>query len=151
MARIRFRAVPTAAIALVASVAKTVLQIVAPTNQRVAVKGWSVSFDGIVAGRVPVTVQVMRQTTAGTMSTTTQCVKEDPNGSETIQTLMRYNATVEPTYSEILDTQFIHPQTGVEYPFAFDEELILNGGSRLAIVCNAPDNVNVLPKFRGEE
>lgn len=150
MARVRARAVPTSAIALVAATAKTVLQLVAAANQRVACRGWSISFDGTVPGNGEVVVELVRQTTAGTASTTVTPVKEGTEG-ETLQTTMRYDFSAEPTTTDVLDKQFIHPQTGVEYPFAYDEEILIAGGGRLALRCTAPQNVNCYPKFKFEE
>ena len=150
MARLKFTAHTNGEVALVAATAKTVLQILAPTNQRIAVRGWGVSFDGVSGSAEPVVVEVLRQTTAGTMTSGTSA-SEDGLGSETIQTTVTKAATAEPTAGTIIRQENIHPQTGVEFRFAPDEELIVPGGGRLGIRCTAPAGVNVLARFICEE
>jgi hypothetical protein len=148
MARIRCVA-QTAEIAS-GTAAKTLLQIVAPANQRLAVKGYAVSFDGIAGDAEPVVVDVLRQTTAGTMSALTPA-KDDGLGTETIQSTAQHTATAEPTAGSILRSDNIHPQTGVEFRFAFDEELLVPGGGRLGLRVTAAANVNAFARFLYEE
>ncbi len=150
MARLKFTAHSDGEVALVAATAKTVLQLLAPTNQRIAIRGYAVSFDGIAGNAEPVIVEVLRQTTAGTMTAGVK-VKDDSFGSETIQTTVTKNATAEPTASDVIRQDNIHPQTGVEFRFAPDEELVVAGAGRLAIRCTAPAAVNVLARFICEE
>lgn len=136
-------------VALVAATAKTVLQIAAPTNQRVKVKEWGVFFDGTSASAEPVVVRVLKQTTAGTMSSCTE-TKRTP-GSETLQVVGQRNASAEPTASDIVDRIEVHPQAGYEKQFGPGDEIILAGGERLGIECTAPAGVNVSAKFAWEE
>ena len=70
MAGLKFIA-HTADIALTAGAAKTVLQIIAPTNHRVKLLGFGVDFDGISAVDVPVDVRVaIGSSGAGTLTNT---------------------------------------------------------------------------------
>ena len=149
MARLRTVVTTEGEIALSAAAAKTILQIVAPANQRIAVRGFSVSFDGVSSSAEPVQVDILKQTTAGTMTAATP-VKEVPGG-ETVQMTAQKNATAEPTAGDILRRYEVHPQTGFERPFAFDEEIVLAGGDRLGLRCTAPAAVNVLGHFACEE
>jgi hypothetical protein len=136
-------------IALSAATAKTVIQIIAPSNHRVIVKEWGVFFDGVEPLEQPVQVELAKQSTAGTMSSLTPA-KITP-GSETLQTTASHTATVEPTESAVLDTVEVHPQSGYEKIMPLGEEIIVAGGERLGIVCTAPAAVNVRAKIKFEE
>lgn len=149
MARMKVVATTEGEIALTAATAKTILQIVAPTNQRLALCSFSVAFDGISGSAEPVQVDILRQTTAGTMTAAT--VVREGVGSETIQTSAQKNATAEPTAGDVLRRYNIHPQTGYERVFTLDEELLISGGSRLGLRCTAPANVNVVGHMTVEE
>jgi hypothetical protein len=151
MARKFFVAANVTANALVSTVAKTGLQISAPANQRVAVQQVTVSFDGLVNTNAPVKVQIMRQTTAGTATSTATIVRKDNDASTAIQTTVQDGFTVEPTYSDILWTCFVHPQTGIIYPLPIPGEIVLAGGGRLGVVCIAAQAVDVLVSVEGEE
>lgn len=141
--------VQTSEIALTATTARTVLQLLAPTNHRVKVLGWGVFFDGINTAAEPVQVRVLRQTSAGTM-TTVVALSLAPI-SEVIQTLAYHSASVEPTASDTLDVIECHPQQGYEVKFPMGQEIILPGAGRLGIECIAPASVNVRAKFFFEE
>jgi hypothetical protein len=150
MAAIQVRTA-TGSVALTASTAKTALQIVAPSNQRLKLTNFSVSFDGTTNTATPVQVRVLRQTTAGTMSAATVVLVEKEL-SETIQSSAQYNATAEPTAGDVL-RQFTVPafmgQYEVFYPYG--QEILIQGGGRLGFECNAPANVNVRIDAQWEE
>lgn len=139
----------TTEIALSAATAQTVIQIVAPTNQRLKITEWGVFFDGISATAEPVQVRVLRQTTAGTMSSLTP-VKRSA-GSETLQATAQHTATAEPTASDVLDMVEVHPQSGYEKLFPLGREIEVPGGGRVGIEVTAPATVNVRAKFAYEE
>lgn len=139
----------TAEVALSAATAKTVIQVTAPSNQRLRVKKWGVAFDGISTTAEPVQVRLLRQTTAGTMSSLTP-VKYSA-GAETIQSTAQHTATVEPTASDVLQPLEVHPQAGYEMLVPFDQPLEMAGGTRLGIECTAPATVNVRAWFVWEE
>lgn len=141
----------TAEVALTAATAKTVLQIVAPTNQRLKVTRWGVYFDGTSTSAEPAQVELMVQTTAGTMSSLT-LLKVKPRGSsETIQSTAQHTATSEPTASDIQDVAEVHPQGGYEVIYPIGQEREVAGGGRLGIKITAPANVNVRAKIEYEE
>ena len=137
-------------IALVAATAKTVLQAVAPANHRVKIKEWGVFFDGTSVTGEPVVVQIIKQTTAGTMSALTP-TKRDSSLPETVLSTAQHTATVEPTTTDIIDEIEVHPQAGYEKIFPLGSELWIPGGERRAIRCTAPANVNVNAKMVCEE
>jgi len=152
MAAIEFIATPGTEVALTAATAKTVLQILAPTNQRVRITSFGIFFDGSVPNAEPVVVKLVRQTSAGSGMTAVTLVKTGPiAGSETIQTQATHTATSEPTTTDILDIFEIHPQAGVEKLFPLGREIIIAGGTRLGLVVTSPAAVNCIPKIFGEE
>ena len=65
--------------------------------------------------------------------------------TETFQTTVGVNATVEPTTynAQPLKTITVHPQLGYEYLAPLGQELIVKGGGMLGFVINAPAAVDV--------
>jgi hypothetical protein len=149
MARVRAVATTEGEVALTAATAKTVLQLVAPSNHCVAVKGFSISFDGTSSSAEPVQVDILRQSTAGTSSAGTP-VEETLTGV-TLQTTSRITVTVEPTAGNVLRRYDVHPQTGILEKFTLEDEILLGSAGRLGIRCTAPANVNCLAHFSFEE
>lgn len=139
----------TSEVALSAATAKTVVQIVAATNVRVRVLGWGVFFDGVSTTAEPVQVRLLRQTSAGTMSSLTPT--KLGTGSETVQTTAQHTATAEPTAGDVLDICECHPQSGYEKLYPIGYFPILPGGGRVGIEVTAPATVNVRAKIIFEE
>ena len=140
----------TAEVGLTAATAKTVVQIVAPSNHRVKILGWGVFFDGTSTTAEPVQVTLSRQSTAGTMSALTP-VPLDDSLAETLQVTAQHTATVEPTTGATIDMVEVHPQMGYEKMYPLGQEPICGGGDRVGIVCTAPAGVNVRAKLIFEE
>jgi len=140
----------TAEIALTAATAKTVLQVIAPTNHRVKILSYGVSFDGTSSSAEPVQVRLIRQTTAGTMTSLTP-TKRDNSLSETLLVTAQHTATAEPTAGDLLDAMEVHPQGGYEFICPQGQEFIIGGGGRVGIECTAPANVNVRAKLVWDE
>lgn len=133
--------------ALAAGVAETVLQITAPANQRLRLKGFSITVGGTSA--VDLTVRLLKQTTAGTSGTAVTPIKVDPAAPETIQSTAATNFSVEPTAGDVL--QYKRLQGSYEKIFPLGQEIILAGGSRLGIECNCVTVVSVAAEFLYEE
>jgi hypothetical protein len=138
----------TSEIALTAATAKTVIQIVSAANHPVKLLRWGVFFDGTSATAEPVQVRLLRQTTAGTMSSLTPV--ELTNHGVTVQTSAQHTATAEPTAGNVLDIAEVHPQTGYEVNL-LGQEIILGSSARVGIECTAPAGVNVRAKIVFEE
>ena len=68
---------------------ETVLQLKAATNQRVKIKGYSLTMGGIVVKDL--IMKVLIQTDAGTAATTPYIEKITPGATETIQTGAKAN------------------------------------------------------------
>lgn len=130
-------------VALVAATTKTIAQLVAAANQRILVDMISVAFDGVTPTNEPVTIQIYRQTTAGTGGSAYTPKKLDNTDTETLQTTSQYNITgPEPTYGDLLYSVLVHPQAGLILQLPENRRLIVPGGTRLGVVLTAPQNVN---------
>lgn len=143
----------TGAVALTPATAKTLIQIVAPANQRIKILSFSVSTDGITAAAIPMTVRILRQTSAGTFSNTTNAPNPDEaEMTETFQTNYQTVATVEPSAGAVL-RDFLVPtfNGGYQEQCAFDRELIVKGGTRLGWECTAAAIVNAFIEVQIEE
>jgi hypothetical protein len=150
MAGIQLQAAATADIALSAATAKTVLQVVAAANHRIKVLGYGVAFDGVSTTAEPVTVELKRQTTAGTMSALTLTKRNSEDG-ETIQSSAQHTATAEPTTTDLIEATLVHPQQGVQVFYPLGQEIVVPGGGRLGMVITAPAGVNCRPFMVIEE
>lgn len=129
----------------------TLLQIVAPTNQRLKIREWSVSFDGTSNTAAPIKVEVVRQTTAGTMSALT-LVKNDASQSETIQSSAQHTASAEPTTTDVMKSELVHPQQGFCWQAPFGGEIKVKGGERIGIRLVTPGaGANAEARFTFEE
>lgn len=150
MAGLRVTAENTAAVALSAATEKTLIQLNAPAQQRLKVLRVGVFFDGASTTAVPVLVKLILTTTAGT-NTALTLAKTVSSDSETIQTTAGENASAEGTNSTLLDQWLVHPQMGVDLTYAFGQEKIVVGGSRIAVKVTAPAVVNARCKLDFEE
>ena len=125
---------------------KTLLQVVAAANHGLGVKKAAVSFKGVSNTDAPVLVEIVRQSTAGTMTSLTP-VKSPDDTDETLQVTAQHTATAEPTEGDVLFRELIHPQTGLILPL--DEKV--GGGDRIAIVVTATVDVNAVARLEGDE
>ncbi len=130
-------------VALEAGVAKTVVQVIAGSNQRTLLKGIEVSFKGVSATDMPVLLQWVEQTTAGTMTSLT-LDKHDPGYAETPRTTAQHTATAEPTTTALKRwSKRIHPQNSQLILFPPGFELIIPGGEKRGLLCTANENQNI--------
>lgn len=130
--------------------AKTLLQIVAATNQKVLIDEISISFNGVSTTAEPIKVDVLRQTTAGTMSALT-LVKDPDDFDETIQTTAQHTASAEPTAGDVLLSEHVHPQQGYTWQAPLGREIRIGGGDRLGIRVTAAASVSAIARVCGEE
>lgn len=149
MARNGWSLTPTGEIALSAGVAKTVVQLAGGANVIEAVTGAWISFDGTSNTAEPTIVEILRQTTAGTMTARSPLKTKDT--ATALLATGGVNATLEPTAGDVLKTFHVHPQAGVIIPLDFDKEIEVPSGGRLAVRITAPAAVNCLAGFEGEE
>jgi hypothetical protein len=136
--------------ALSSDTTETLIQLAAPANQRVKILRWGVFFDGTQPRNEPVQIRLLRQTSSGTADALSLVLLDD-SLSETPQTSARSNFTAEPSSGDVLESYNIHPQQGIFVPYVLGQELILGGGGRIGVDCNAPNNVNARAFIIGEE
>jgi hypothetical protein len=130
---------------------KTILQLVAAANHAIKLTELSISFRGTNNAQAPILVKLVRQTTAGAM-TTKAPVKDPDDSAETLQASGQENASVEPTTGDVLMSEYVHPQTGYTWQAPPFREVKIGGGSRLGIVVNDGGTaVNCVARMYGEE
>lgn len=140
-------------VTLVAATAKSILQIKAPTNQRVLIK--ALRFTGkMPAGGTdtPIKVRMTRSTANfGTFSAATPG-KNDPSDSETIQTTAGANATVEPTTPADSGLWWeVQPQAGIIEFIPPGDEIKIPGGNSVQFECTSPGTPIILLTATFEE
>ncbi len=149
MAGVRFRAV-SAQISTGTSV-KTLVQIVAASNHRTLVDEIHIAFEGTTSTDAPIFVRILKQTTAGTMSSLT-LVKKCAGDDETLQTTALHTATVEPTAGDVYFSTFVHPQGGrLSLVLPREKAFQIVGGQRLGVEVTASAAVDALVTIEGEE
>lgn len=131
---------------------KTVLQLTAPTNQRLVVHEVACSFAGTSNTGTPVFVEVLRQTTAGTLGGAVTPTKLDNDMHETIQSSSAHGAASgansgEPTAGDVLWSEYIHPQTGDTWQSPFGLEFKVPGATRLALRITSAQSQNVVARM----
>jgi hypothetical protein len=141
MARLPAGARVETAISLASSLTKTLLQLAAPTNQRIAITSIYVGFDGTTATDSPATIQMLLQTDAGTGGVATTEFHMDGTTAPTIQTTALHGpwATTEPVASTILAEWFVHPTSVWErlyVPSAL--ELVVGAATRIGVRAITP-------------
>lgn len=133
-------AASVAGLSISASTAKTVIQVTAPTNQRVQLTRLLGGFYGVSGTEPSVRVRVLRQTSAGTGRSTITPHKIPNLGSETIQSTLTSGsgATVEPTNAGAGAERLVipvHPQGNFVLSLLDAEgmPITLIGGERVGI------------------
>jgi hypothetical protein len=138
---------------------QTLYQLIAPTNQRLAVQKIILSADGTNSANSPMTITILRQSTAGTFTNGSVAPFKVNDPSGTLETLQGVYQTVittpgsgEPTAGNILE-EFTMPVFGgfVEKPYPLLQELMVYGGSRLGVKVAAAQTVNVTSTLIYEE
>lgn len=137
-------------VALVATVAKTVVEVTAAANHRVLLEQFGFFFDGISVTAEPVVVELIRIGTTGTGTDGTP-VKRDPDMSEALQVDFKYNFTVEPTGITVLKRWNIHPQSGYENILTLTAPIPVPGSDLIGFRFTAPTGVNVIVNIEGQE
>jgi hypothetical protein len=140
MARLRFTGATTAEVAFTTAL-KTAASLTVAANTRVAVRSFSVSFDGVSSTAGAAEVILAIHSSSGTASAMT-LTKTLRGTTEALGTSGNFNFTAEPSYTAYLKTYEINQMTGYERAFAPDEEIVLAGGDRFGIVVRASSAVN---------
>lgn len=113
---------------------QTLLQIYAPTNQRIKVHGLDIGFRGSTPASAPIPLDWLVQGSAGTASSLSP-QKQDRGLDASIQGTLTVNFTSEPSSSNVLVTFPLHPQTTALWRPPFP--LIVKGGERVGLRWNS--------------
>jgi hypothetical protein len=140
MARLRFALATTAEVALTTSL-KTVASLTNTADRRVAIRGFSVAFDGVSSTAGCAEVQLVIHSSSGTFSAAT-LAKDVRGTTEALNTSGNFNASAEPSVTTIIRSYNVNAMTGYERAFAQDEEIELAGGERFGIQVRASSAVN---------
>jgi hypothetical protein len=150
MARLRYSInTSTAEVALTTSL-KTVLSLTNAANARVAVRGFSISFDGISSTAGAAEVLLVIHSSSGTFTAAT-LTKDVRGTTEALGSTGGVNCSAEPSVSATLRTFEVNPMTGYERAFAQDEEIELAGGERFGLQVRASSAVNCHAFINAEE
>jgi len=127
------------------SVARTLVQLTAATNQRIKIKRFGATFAGTDPTKARIQVFIARQDILlpnSPANITPQ--KLDPAAQESIQTTaVGTQGGVETTVTnQRLLPMGSHPQSGYESVNSFGDEIIVPGGQRIGLVVVAPDAVS---------
>lgn len=137
------------AVALVAATAKTVLQLATPASRRLELVEFGVSFNGVTASDVPALVELVRQTSAGTMSAET-VAKLDPADPAALVTA-QHTATVEPTDSgDVVFEHYVTPVGGL-FIYQFAKPLALAVSAWLGLRITPTGNVSCCAHMQWRE
>lgn len=138
------------AVALAAATTKTLAQIVAGSGKPLRLIEVGISFDGISGSAVPVAVDLLRQTTAGTSAALT-LVQESPQTEAPVATALG-TITAEPTAGDIVRSWYVTPAGGLfVMQFPLGREPVVGVSGRLGIRCNAAAVVNATAYLVFEE
>lgn len=126
--------------------AKTILQLLTPSTVRGLLTGWAISFDGVTGGAVPGLVEILRQTSAGTMTALTP----NPVDSAAPASLITasHTATVEPSGGTVIYSKRISPNGGViDVPLYGDDRIRIPISSFLGLRVTFAATVNCTPEL----
>lgn len=132
----------------------TVVQLAAPTNQRLKLTEFTISFDGTNSANAPGQIYLERQT-GGTFTNSSVAPTKlnDPTGTlETLQAVSKNTQTVAPTSGDVLK-EFLLPTFGgtIVHPFAPGQEPMVYGGSIVGVRVVSGSQVNCLGGITYEE
>lgn len=132
---------------------KTILQLAAADNHRLQMGTFSCSFAGTTPNDGRILVELLFQTSAGTMSAAT-VQKRNPSDTETLQAVGQKNATGEPTSGGIIRQYYIDPEWGYTEINRDISDIQIPGGSpvsRLGLRVTAGTSINMVAFMDYEE
>lgn len=119
-------------VATASAAAKTIVQVAAGATKRVKIKELGISFDGVDTTKTPVGVDLVRQTTAGTMTALT--IVEQEEALEAAIATAQHTATAEPTTTDVLRSWYVSPAGGLLImQFPLGDEPVVGLSGRLAL------------------
>lgn len=140
-------------VTLSAATAKTVLQVKAPSNQRVTLKTLSILGKQSAGGTDAVCkVRITRSTANFGTGTAATPGKTDTAWAETIQSTVAGNFTVEPTSPTDTGLWYeVQPQSGLIVPFPPGQEPRIPGGAALNVEITSSGTPTLLVTVTAEE
>ncbi len=134
------------------TIAKTMLLVLAATNQRAKISEWAVSYIGTSNTAQPIRSEIYNGVTSLGVGTGITFVKDNLSDAETIQTTGNNNLSSEPTGTKsILRTEEVHPQQGYTWQAPFGGEYRVQGGTRFGFQVTAAAGTSCGALFRMEE
>ena len=133
MAGLRCKASSGAASALVSATAKTILQLKAPTNQRLVVTGF-ILYGAQAAGGTDAAVKVRMTRSTANFGTGTGVTPKaiNPSDGETPQATVSSLFSAEPTSpTDASDYRYFNPESGLEVYFPWNAYLEVPGGQSI--------------------
>lgn len=133
------------------TVARTIVQVLAPAGARIKLKGWRISFSGTSAAAVPGDVDILRQTTAGTATALTPAKTDEADEAARSTAAMAH--TAEPTAGDVLESAKVTPNGGIwAEPACNDGDgYAVAGGGRIAVRTTYAADVTVTVTLWVEE
>lgn len=155
MARAEYTVGTSAAVALTAATAKTVLAVLAPAQFGVDLLKFSIGFDGVTASAVPVLWELCSLTAATNSTPGTGNTNESSNivqvsGRSITTGFTAFSAsTSEPTVLTAIRKNLLTPNGGLliyDFPLGDSPDSAVSQG--FALRCTAPAGVNVRADFQ---
>lgn len=125
-----------------ASSAKTAFTITAPANQRVVFKGIQGFGQGVSNTDAPLQVEIMTYASiSGGAAGSVTSSKKQNELSETIQSTIAGNYSAEPAYTTAVTvkTLTVHPQLGLAIFWPLGDEIVVKGGTGIAVRITSPN------------
>jgi hypothetical protein len=138
---------------LVAATAKTIIQVKAPTNQRLILRALRFFGKQAAGGTdTPCKIRLTRSTANFGTGSAATAAKNDPNDGETLQAVCAANFTVEPTTPADGGLWWeLQPQTGIIEPLAPGQEIKIPGAAAANFEFTSPATPSVMTEVTGEE
>lgn len=141
--------ISTGSTALVAATPKTLIELTSTANVPPEWISCDITFNGVSASAVPVTVDFC--TYAATGTGTAYVPKKFGQAVGVAATTVKINDTVEPTTPTVLFSWFIPPTSGVMYQWPLGRELFQPVSTIQGIRLTAPAAVNAIVTLTIEE
>lgn len=150
MAKAGYVTTTTAAVALSAATAKTILSVLAPAQFGVDLRGFEISLDGATSTATPVLWELcaLDGTTAGTSSAAT--VRQEYGRTITAGFTSGSNFTVEPTVLTALYSDYVPAFNGLvirDFPFNGGPDSAVSQGFALRLTAPAAVNARATLRF----
>ncbi len=146
----------TSAMPMASSSERAIISLVS-TNDDIALKEWSVWFDGLLSSANPVRVTLSRCTTVGNMTTATafsQVLRYGSTGATaraTGRVIDPANTSSEPGSSGYMARRFVHPQVGYHEKFPDGQEPHIINGQACCIFVSSPTTLDCFAEIVFEE